>query len=240
MSESEALAPLNGPEALQSLPEERILQVAATVAQRHLQDALNRVTPKARQFLKLRLLYGTDAEARHVYGYRRKDGDPDIPCGCSRKTPGWVDFREATLLRWKRDPVFRAVYDAALSEPLIYAGTRLEMLAPVAVQTYEDLLDPSADVRPSVRRLAARDILEASGLKRGDGQQQASSAVQDSIAFRIARARLSSGQDLSSGQRELLESAGIEVPRLVAGGPTMRTLDGEDVPLEPPEAHLPD
>lgn len=103
-------------------------------------------------------------------------------------------------------------------------------------------MNPEKDVKPSVRRLAARDVLEATGLKRGDGQQKASSAVEDTIAFRIARARMMSGQDLSSGQRELLERGGVVLPQLgpatVATG-TERSLDGQDVSYADDE-YLPD
>jgi len=219
----------------QSLPEERSLMAVGVLAQREIQLAMMDITQKAQQFLRFRLLVTSDAQARHLFGHPRRDGDPERCCECGVHKPGWQDLRLQTLGKWKNQKAFRFVYDSMLSQPLVYAAYRLEQLAPAAMQTYQDILDPESDAKPSVKRLAARDVLQTTGLLQVEGTQGKSrNAVTESVALMIARERSVRGFELSTEQRRMLLEAGEPVQNiqlLTEGAAAVeRSLDGDDVP----------
>lgn len=227
-------------EMLQTIPDEVVYRAQLQVSQERLAQAYRNITGKAAQFLKFRALATSDAQARHMMGHVRKDGNQVIPCGCGVRKPGWTDLRESTVLNWKKNEHFMFAYQALLWEPQITAATRLEQLTPVAVDVYGELLDPAnTEVKPSVRRLAAKDILEANGLKMTEGTNRRSAPVETSVQMRIARERHKRGMPLSMPQRQMLIEAGDikEIDSTVVdggvgagAGPMERTLDGRDVP----------
>lgn len=221
---------------LQAMPEERMLLSSAMFQQTQLAGALQNLTPKQRDFLRFRSITATDIEARHLAGTPRGQNGVVMsmrPCGCRKRTPGWIDLREQTVLNWKKKASFRVAYDALLNEPLIFAATRLEQLAPNAVQVYADLLDPEGAGSMSDKRQAAKDVLQSTGLIKGDGQHRSSNAVQETMQFRIARERAIRGQALGDSQRQLLRDGGIDPDAVSRQAVTIRTLDGDDVVFEP-------
>lgn len=224
----------------------------AAMAQDTVQEALQHLSPKAREFLKWRAISVSDVEARHLMGNPRTDG-AQTACACARRMPGWIDFREDTLRTYKKSEHFMLAYAALLYEPLLLSATRIEQLSVPAVQAYADLLDPSREVKDSVRRLAAKDILEASGLKQTEGSNVRHSATANELQLRMAKERLNRQLPLSAAQRSVLEAAGISVPGgepaglLGQGaGQVERSLDGDDVVYDfddagdENEAYLPD
>ena len=234
------------------LPEERMLMARAAMAQDTVQEALQHLSPKAREFLKWRAISVSDVEARHLMGNPRSDGAETV-CACARRQPGWIDFREDTLRNYKKSEHFMLAYAALLYEPLLLSATRIEQLSVPAVQAYQDLLDPSREVKDSVRRLAAKDILEASGLKQTEGSNVRHSATANELQLRMAKERLNRQLPLSAAQRALLAAAGVQLPGdgpvqpLLKAGAVERSLDGEDVVVydfgdsgDENEAYLPD
>jgi hypothetical protein len=213
------------------ISEQQVYQGVIAFEQTKLANALRALTAKQVAFLRMRAIADSDTEARHLLGKARPVGN-EKRCGCSRDVPGWLDFREATVSQWKHDGEFMQAYQMLLYAPLMFAATRLEDLAPSAVEAYAAILD-NPDSKDSDKRLAARDVLEAGGLLRGQGQEQGANAVQSSMEFQVARARLDRGLQLGDAQRQLLSAHGIDVPdnRGPANGRVIRTLDGADVIL---------
>jgi hypothetical protein len=212
--------------ALQALPEERTLVGVALVTQEHLAAAMQELTPLQTQYLRMRAMATSDTEGRHLTGRERKGGS-QRRCDCRMKTAGWTDLREGTLLKWKHQPKFLVAYQALLSEPAIYAATRLESLAPQAVQVLADSMAGHNGAKPGEQIRASERVLEGSGVLRGQGQEKAQSGVQSSLGFRIARERLTRGLELSSAQRLLLTDAGVDV-EVIPGAIRVRDLDGND------------
>lgn len=213
------------------LPEMTVLAAAVVMNQRELQDALLQLTPQQNHFLRMRLLCTSDVEARHLAGHRSDLSEAAIvsgarlQCKCTVKLPGWTDLREQSLAVWKREPLFRSVYDTMLKSPQMYAATRLEQLSATAAGTYERLLtDPN--VTDSVKRLAAKDVLTMNGMMAPDGAKDTQNSLQQSVVFQIARARWERGLELSQEQRMLLKSGGVDADN--PPPPVVRTLDGED------------
>ena len=71
----------------QSIPDERLYMAAAVLAQRELVERLQRITTKGAQFLKYRMLTGSDAAAMHLFGHSRPDGDFSKKCNCGQHQP---------------------------------------------------------------------------------------------------------------------------------------------------------
>lgn len=242
--------------ALQAMPDQRVLaagvQFRELASREELQEAFQHISPGAATFLKFRILANSDAEARHLVGHPRKDGTNAL-CGCGKRQPGWTDLRESTLLGWKRNSWFMALYRAQQEEPLMVAAVRLEGLAPAAVQQYERMLDPTSEVKDSTIRLAAKDVLEAVGLKQTEGVNVRHNAVAnaESLQYRMAMERYRRGFELSAAQRELLQGGGVQLSEeptvtvLDRVERTERSLDGEDTVVwddggDENEEYLPD
>lgn len=214
------------------LPEMTVLAAAMVLNQRELQDALLDLSPQQNHFLRMRLLCTSDVEARHLAGHRSDlseaviaSGKARLTCKCSVNLPGWTDLREQSLAEWKRQPLFRSVYDTMLKSPQLYAATRLEQLSATAAGTYERLLtDPNTS--DSVKRLAAKDVLTMNGMMAPDGAKDTQNSLQQSMMFQIARARWERGLELSQEQRMLLRQGGVDADNPPPA--TVRTLDGED------------
>jgi hypothetical protein len=210
------------------IPEEREMVATAFLTQRHLAEQLRTLTSKQQFFLRMRATTDTDAAARHMAGRRRQpleDGQPDMrPCDCSRRRQmaGWVDVGENTLFRWKDQEAFMFCYRALLEEPLLYSVTRLEQLVPTAVQRMSEIMDGMHDAKASDIRQVSTKILEANGLLVGDGNRKSSSAVEDTMNRRIARARAERNLPMTAGQKQLLADPG-EMPR--PNAPSPRVLD---------------
>lgn len=220
---------------IQAIPEEQQLMAASVLGQQELQQRLQRLTPKAQQFLRFRILTGTDAAARHLMGHARKD-DSARRCACGYHQPAWQDLREATVLNWKRQEDFSFVYRMMSEYPVLYAATRIEQLTGAAVETYADILKPGSTAKDSVRRLAAKDILESGGLKQVEGTHGPNrSAANESVAMIVARDRLVRGLEISDNQRKMLEGAGYQIPERAGVAPYIegqfveRSLDGDDI-----------
>lgn len=221
-------------ESIKAVSEEQSLVAGMLLNQTELAEAMLHLTPAQNNFLRMRLLSSTDIEARHLAGHRPRpdqQGPQRRPtCRCPREEPDWVDLREDTVQGWRRDALFRRVYETMLNAPILFSITRIEQLSSMAVATYQNILmDPRTSV--SVKRLAAKDILTMNGLIAGDGQQHAENSVQQSMSFLIARERWERGLELNLQQRQLLEEGGVNLqlppPRV------SRTLDGDDEqPLE--------
>lgn len=232
----------DGLERLRDADETVQLAAGIVMQQKQLREALGRLTPKQTLFLRVRATTPTDAEARHIAGHRR-EGQEEKFCGCPMNVQGWTDLREDTVAKWKRvnngDNDFMVCYSALLTAPVVYAATRIELLAAMASGVYgELLLDP--EVSPGVKRLAAKDVMTMNGLFGSDGGGDPVNAVQQSMNFKLAMARFERGLEITEQQKQLLRQGGVnpDVPR----APVVRSLDGEDVvegqfyePPEPPE-----
>lgn len=233
-------------EAVMAVPEETKVLVAASLSEvfkrEELQAASQRVSPKAMAFLRLRGLFTTDAEACHTMGTdHREDSDPgrrSRTCSCGKRTPGWVDFRIQTLQKWKQNSDFMLLYRAVQTAPMMVAAVQLESLTLASVDTYRSLLTTEG-VSDSVRRNAAKDVLEANGLKQTEGVNIRTNAAvsADSFQLHMAKQRMQRGFPLAQGQIALLREAGVDVPLAVGtqtvfdpdGREIERTLDGDDV-----------
>jgi hypothetical protein len=215
--------------ALVQIPSERVLGGLIQVSQAGIREMLQELTPKQTDFIRIRAMTSTDARARHLLG-DLNDVQPELPCECGEHKVGWRDFREQTVLEWKKNkPRFMEVYRLLIEEPILFAGAGLQGLAPKAVQAYDDLLEPN--VKPAIRRAAAKDVIEATNLKATPGVQGSGDALKDSFAFKMARNRLVRGLSLSDEQRRLLQAGGVETGDSsgLDRGSTSRDLDGNDV-----------
>ena len=152
-----------------------------------------------------------------------------------------------TVWGWKKNPDFLFVYNTMLREPMLFATTRLEQLSLAAVSTYEDILSPGSEAKPSVKRLAARDMLQANRLLDVEGVNKSGatgSRVVETMALRMSKERMMRGLELSLPQRKMLQDAGF-VPQtervaLLGVGQSERTLDGADVVPYDDATMLPD
>lgn len=232
--------------SVQAIPDERMYMAAAVLAQGQLVERMQNLTPKMVQYLKFRMLTGSDAAAMHLYGHPRPDGDGTKKCACGVHAPNWIDLRVQTVWHWKKNEDFRFVYETMLREPLLFASTRLEQLSLAAVSTYEDILSPNSTAKDSVRRLAARDMLQSNHLLDVEGVNKSSRPGQnvvESMALRMAKERMSRGLELSIGQRTMLKEAGYTPPESQQMQITMgteRSLDGTDVAEYDDATMLPD
>lgn len=232
--------------ALQQIPEQRVLvasaQIAEMISAEEMQEAWQHISAQAAQFLKFRILATSDAEARHLLGHQRKDKNPSIPCGCGRRQDGWTDLRESTMASWKHNAHFMTLYNALQRQPVMHAAVRLQGLAPAAVAQYERILEPGSTAKDSTIRLAAKDVLEATGLKQTEGVNVRHNAVVnasavESMQVSIALERYKRGYEISGMQRRLLAEAGYQMEQpeepgtvtIIRPDGTERTLDGEDV-----------
>lgn len=214
-----------------SLPEEVVIQGIAAYQQMSLRSVLDQLTPKMRDFLRLRAMYPSDARARHHLGSPRHPNSkyPEAPCACGLHRDGWRDLRESTVLGWKKNPAFVAAYETMLGEPLLFAQTTLRALAPAAVDKYQDLLMRD-EVADETQRRAARDVLEATGLKTTVGVPGSGSGAEKDFTMRMALERLRRGLELSDSDRRMLLAAGHQLPEDERPDEyTVRTLDGDDI-----------
>ncbi|KKM97745.1 hypothetical protein LCGC14_1164880 [marine sediment metagenome] len=226
-------------EIVANIPEERVFQGVTALVQSGLRELIQELTPKQLDFLRIRAMTSSDTAARHILGHERteKDPHPERECGCGRHKTAWVDMREATVSDWKaHDEDFSKALEMLLTEPLIYAGAQLQALAPKAVVAYGDLLEPGN--KPEVRRLAAKDVVEATGLKATPGVEGSGHGVAEQFGFKVALERFKRKLELSDQQRELLRIGGIELDA-PAVREIERDLDGNDVEADNSEL-LPD
>lgn len=218
-------------QALTAISEERVYGALVSLEQSEVRERLRGLRDTQVHFLKIRAMASSDAEALHLLGHARDAGDTRA-CECGR-AEGWLDARSQTILKWKKQDDFRFCYDLLLQQPLLFAAARMEALAPKAIATYEDLL--GADQKASVRRAAARDVVESIGLKATPGVEGSGNAVRDSFAFRMALSRYQRQLEISSEQRALLQQGGIVLnaePQQDGSFAVERTLDGEDIRVE--------
>lgn len=204
-------------------PEEQV--IAGVVRQSMtVQQSLRGLSAMQIRFLRMRMLCTTDTEARHMSGRVRPSSNR--LCGCTRQKKGWMDLHEQTVLRWKHEDGFLQAYTMLMDEPVNFAATRLEMLAPGAVEVYADVIE-NPEAKDADRLKAAKDVLVAAGLTRDIGQQSAQNTLQNTMLFQNALARWKRGQQLSPVMVEVLQKGGVNVenqPRFEA-----RTLEGDDV-----------
>ncbi len=243
-------------DAALAIPDERVAAGLMNLNSAALREQLEMLTPRQKQFLKARAMTDTDAGARHMAGKRRREDDPNYKrdCVCGIHEEHWIDMRERTLMDWKKyDQGFMFAYVRLIQAPTEFAVSWLESLTTKAVMVYSDLLDPG--VNPAVRRLAAKDVLEANDVKptvgvQGSGKQDAATAT---FQLTMAMERARRGGELSSPQIRLLQEAGHD-PEELKGATSGRELDGSETEHEaltpdqvvaPPRggdnsAHLPD
>jgi|TARA_R110000824_G_scaffold238677_2_gene427416 hypothetical protein len=227
------------------IPEERVLGGIVAMQQSTIREMLQELSERQIEFLKIRSMTSSDAAARHLLGHSRPEDDLR-ECRCGEHAPNWVDMRDRTVGDWKRDSVvFLDAYNVLLREPLMFASARMEQLAPAAVQTYSELLD--REMKPEVRRAAAKDITEAVGIKATQGVPGSGDALRESFSFKMALNRYQRGMELSDEQRALLVTGGVDVnaPLLSSSSTeeaprTERSLDGADVVVEQNADYLPD
>lgn len=230
---------------IQALPVEVIVAGGMALAQSRSRATFEMLTPKMKKFLQYRAICSTDAAARHLMGRSRGEGEEFYmePCECGEHVQNWIDMRPATVQEWKHQDSFGDAYRMLVEEPLLFAGVALSQLAPKAVMVYSDLLE--SDVSATVRRSAAKDVIEATGLKATPGVQGSGEGVKTSFQEKMALGRVQRGISISSEQRRLLLEAGHDVSSIGASGGLERSLDGDDFSEdtrgeEPGEDLLPD
>ena len=203
------------PSPISDVGEERQLVAVAALAQEELTRALSVLTHRQQYFLRMRAMADTDAYARHIAGYPRNPSrspgessdTPGLvntrPCGCAMHTPGWQDMREATLFEWKKQPAFMLAYQALLQSPIIFAATRLEQIAPLAVKTLEEIMLGQHGAKASDRRQAAKIVLESDGLLQVQGTNggKPQAGTQESIQSRVIAERARRGLALPVSQQ---------------------------------------
>jgi len=211
-------------EKIQSMsPEEQV--IAGVVRQSmSVQDSMRQLSAMQVRFLRMRMLTTTDTEARHMSGRVRPKSNK--LCGCTREKKGWMDLHEQTVMSWKKQSGFSMAYQMLMDEPVNFAATRLEMLAPSAVEVYATVIE-NPEAKDADRLKAAKDVLVASGLTRDIGQQSAQNTLQNTMLFQNALARWKRGQQLNAVMLEVLKKGGINVDRQPQF--EVRTLDGDDV-----------
>jgi hypothetical protein len=208
------------PRGVEAIPDDRIAAGLMNLNSGVLREAIERLTPRQKEFIRCRAMADTDARARHFAGRARAETEQnfDRPCACGVHAPHWIDMRERTLMDWKKyDDSFMFVYTRLVQAPTEFAVSWLESLSVKAVVAYHDLLEPN--IKPEVRRLAAKDILEANDVKptvgvQGSGKQEKETA---SFQLKMAIERARRGRELSPGQLRLLLEAGHDPADLNRG-----------------------
>ena len=194
---------------IQAMLPEQMMLTAIALGQQELQEHLQKLRPKQAQFLRMRAMTDSDSQARHNLGKLRKDGDPNYHrvCKCAERKPGWLDFREETVLAWKHEPTFMAAYNTLLQTPVMFAATHLEMLAPAAVQTLAEIMGGGHGAEASQMRLAAQQILQSTNLAQTPGSSgKPQAGTQQTMMDRVKQAR---------AQREgrSIQASSVPVPR---------------------------
>ncbi len=214
-----------------SISEERVFQGVTAFVQSELRVLLRDLKPAQVDFLRMRAITSSDARAAHLLGHVRnpdKDPHPEKVCNCGEHKVGWVDLRVGTIMAWKKEEAFSNALHMLLTEPLIYAAAHIQGLAPKAVGAYDDLLDPG--MKPEVRRQAARDVIEAVGLKATPGVEGSGKGIADQFGYKVALERYRRNLELSDAQRELLKAGGVDLEELAGPAEGVeRDLDGNDV-----------
>lgn len=207
------------------------LTALAALSSEMLKESLQFLTPKQLAFLRVRASCSSDVEALHMAGRPRiirNPGEeeaamragmpPPMPmlsprrCGCSRAELGWRDMREGTLLTWKHQERFMVAYRALLEQPMLYAASRLESIAPQAVDVIAKILDGSLPAKASEKLKAAVVVLEADGLKSVQGvnarhrpasQEQAEVGMAQKVLAERARREMSLPVGAEAEQKQL-------------------------------------